>query len=638
VSGRWWIATLIASAALATPASASAAAGLTPGPQSPIPIPGSPSGVISADFSGDDGNPDLAVLDPSAKTVTTWSNLDNGNWLKRDVLTTGNSPQAMAAGDFNGDGDLDIAVTNLSDGTISLFTGSGSAFFADAGTVPAGTTPNGIAVGQFDAGTDPDIAVTSAGTDTVAILTGTGVSAATFSAPVAINMGTGTDPRDIVVGRFNGDSDPDLAVSESGTDDTRILNGGTGTTFALGPALDTTKTGPRSLAVADLNADGRDELAVGHTNSGNIGLFVNGTSGFGAVQLFTTETSPVDIALEDLDGDAHPELMAIVHFTTVDRLDVRQGTAAAPFFASTIGVMEVPDDARGVTAFRDQDTINRADAQVVTVSDNTAPDSSTGALASFQNSDYGLAVTAGTLDTVEVGKISTAAQRVTVTNTGFAAFTPLSIVMTGSANEYIVVNDTCTGLAFKSTCTFDVRFAPTFTGTRTATVSVKDTLSRTAIAATSGPAGAQGAKGDKGDQGDQGPVGPATAGAPGATGADGAQGPKGDQGAAGSQGAQGPAGPKGPAGRDAKVTCKAAKAKRGKVKVTCSVKLVKSARVTARLTRGHTIYASGTARNSGSVALKVRRQMPAGRYRLTTASTDSSGARVIRRTIVTVAE
>jgi len=115
------------------------------------------------------------------------------------------------------------------------------------------------------------------------------------------------------------------------------------------------------------------------------------------------------------------------------------------------------------------------------------------------------------------------------------------------------------------------------------------------------PPGNQGPKGDPGAKGDAGATG--AQGSMGGTGTTGAQGPKGNA------GSQGPRGNDGKNGRDAKVTCKA----KGK-KIVCKVTFASRSkkRVAARLSRGRTVYASGTTRN-----LVARRAIRPGRYTLT---------------------
>ena len=77
--------------------------------------------------------------------------------------------------------------------------------------------------------------------------------------------------------------------------------------------------------------------------------------------------------------------------------------------------------------------------------------------------------------------------------------------------------------------------------------------------------------------------------------------------------------------------------------MTCTVRLVPAARastrVRVRLTHRGVVYASGSATSgrSSSVRLRAVRNVPAGRYRLTSVATDRDGGKVIRRTEVVVA-
>ncbi len=86
-------------------------------------------------------------------------------------------------------------------------------------------------------------------------------------------------------------------------------------------------------------------------------------------------------------------------------------------------------------------------------------------------------------------------------------------------------------------------------------------------------------------------------------------GPTGGTGGTGATGATGAAGATGPAGRDAVVTCVPGKAKGGKVKVTCSVKVASASAVSAVFRRGGRAVAS---RRGRVVSVRLAR----GRYRL----------------------
>jgi hypothetical protein len=86
----------------------------------------------------------------------------------------------------------------------------------------------------------------------------------------------GRAPASVAVGDFNGDSDPDLAVANQGSDNVSILLGGAGgsftdpTNFAVGAA-------PSSVAVGDFNADSAPDLAVANVFSDTVSILLNTT-------------------------------------------------------------------------------------------------------------------------------------------------------------------------------------------------------------------------------------------------------------------------------------------------------------------------------------------------------------------------
>ena len=81
-----------------------------------------------------------------------------------------------------------------------------------------------------------------------------------------------------------------------------------------------------------------------------------------------------------------------------------------------------------------------------------------------------------TFTSQNVGTTSTA-QNVTLTNTGTASFTIASISLTGTnAGDFSETNGCGSSLAANGTCTITVQFSPTAPGTRTASVSIADSL------------------------------------------------------------------------------------------------------------------------------------------------------------------
>ena len=321
---------LVLALALAAPAPAGAAIGLAPTLDGILDVGGEPTFAIDANFDGG-SRPDLAILDPTAETVTIWRGQSFGRFTRSTVLVTGNNPEAIAVGEFNGDADPDLAVSNKTDDTISLYTGTGAsaATFSSVGTVPAGTDPGAIVAGQFDANTDSDLAVVNETGDTFTVLFGTGTPAAAFSAPIPNSVGAGENPRGIAAGEFNGDGDPDLAIGLIGSDTVKVVIGASGVNFNPFATITTGSLDPTFLATADLNGDGITELAVGHASSNIISLHTVSGGTFGPPVSFTESTALSGIALRDVDGDGDPELLGTSQSASVDVVSVRKGLPAA---------------------------------------------------------------------------------------------------------------------------------------------------------------------------------------------------------------------------------------------------------------------------------------------------------------------
>jgi hypothetical protein len=120
--------------------------------------------VAVGDFDHN-GIPDLAVANHGDNTVSVL--LGNGDGTFRGAtdnpLPVGSDPDSVAVGDFNRDGIPDLAVANVFDNTVSVLLGNGDSggTFQAATSYPAGNTPLAVAVGDFNQDGAPDLAVTS---------------------------------------------------------------------------------------------------------------------------------------------------------------------------------------------------------------------------------------------------------------------------------------------------------------------------------------------------------------------------------------------------------------------------------------------------------------------------------------------
>ncbi len=168
-----------------------------------------------------------------------------------------------------------------------------------------------------------------------------------------------------------------------------------------------------------------------------------------------------------------------------------------------------------------------------------------------------------------------------------------------NSSDFILTADECTGEMLQpgETCTFAVRFTPSATGPRSASLTVGTDTPTSLQVTLSGEGGTL-------PTGERGPIGETGKG--GATG---------QQGPVGGLGTQGKAGARGLAGRAAKVTCHVAKSAR---KIACSVTLEgtrMSRDAHARLTKNGRTYALGSLRS-----LRLSRTLRSGVYTLTLTS------------------
>jgi hypothetical protein len=442
-----------------------------------------------------------------------------------------------------------------------------------------------------------------------------GDGAGALAAPV--DYPAGSQPGEVAIGDFNGDDEADLvAPNGNGTTVSVLLGDGDGT-FAA--AVDhAVGNNPAGIAVADLNGDGLDDLAVANAANANVSLlFGDGAGGFAAQPTHPVGVGPHSVAVGDFNGDGRPDLATADSIP--DNVSVLLGTGAGAFAPAVFH--HVGDGAEAVVA-RDLDGDGRTDI----ASANRNVD----ALSVLHNTSRPAIVfdpNAGiTFANQPVGTRS-ASRIVTISNLGAAPLLISSVRPSGpDADEYSVSGDNCSGAPVVpgAICQVSVRFAPVTQGTALASLLA---VSNAAISPGGVPLLGVGTPAPAG-----GSTGPAGAnGTNGLNGAAGPGGPKGDQ------GAQGPAGKN---GRDAVVTCKA---KRGKVKVTCTVRFraaSSSTRVRARITRGHRVYASGAravkAGAKGSVSLRAHRRLARGRYTLLLTFADARGRESVIRQRVRV--
>jgi len=270
--------------------------------------------VLTADFNGD-GIPDLVILGNGILSVL----LGNGD----GTFTAAPSPPAdlpgaIAVGDFNEDGIPDLAVvTAFDEGNSEVLLGNGDGTFTQAGgsfgTIDGDYvfTSSAIAAGDFNGDGKLDLAVDCARIgdspcNMLLILAGNGDG--TFMQPSSIPFAQSDSPSAIAVGDFNGDGQPDLAVTNSGANGVNVFLNREGNLSAV-PAIPATGDNPSSIAAADFNGDGKLDLAVANAGSGDVTILLGKGDGTFRVEASPTAgMAPNSIAVGDFNGDGVPDL------------------------------------------------------------------------------------------------------------------------------------------------------------------------------------------------------------------------------------------------------------------------------------------------------------------------------------------
>jgi hypothetical protein len=167
---------------------------------------------------------------------------------------------------------LDLATANTGS-NIGVFFGIGNGHFAPAVNFPNGTSAgtNAITTADFNGDGNPDLAVTSQLTNSVGVLLGNGTGG--FAPVVTFPSGTsgGGFVVDIATGDFNADGFPDLAAAN--TNGVGVLLGDGSGSFAPVVTFPGGAVASLNITPGDLNGDGLLDLAV--RNSNTIGVLLN---------------------------------------------------------------------------------------------------------------------------------------------------------------------------------------------------------------------------------------------------------------------------------------------------------------------------------------------------------------------------
>ncbi|CAF3693564.1 unnamed protein product [Rotaria sp. Silwood1] len=292
-------------------------------------VAGSVLSITICDINGD-GKLDIAGgnLSPTSFSVllnTTTPGASTPTFSARTDFATATGNTYSSAADINGDGKPDLVSANSGGGSVSVLlnttpTGSATPTFSTKVDFTVGTTAQSLAIGDINGDGKPDLVAGNVGSTNVSVLlntTSTGSATPTFSAKT--DFTTGTSPRGISIGDFNGDGKPDLAVTNF-TDNSVSVFLNTTTPGASTPAF-SAKTdfnagvGTSGISIGDLNGDGMLDLITANFTASSVSVLLNTTTPGASTPTFSVKTdfavtNPRLLTIGDLNGDGKPDVAA----------------------------------------------------------------------------------------------------------------------------------------------------------------------------------------------------------------------------------------------------------------------------------------------------------------------------------------
>lgn len=290
--------------------------------------------VLSGDIDGD-GRQDLIISNTNSNFISIYRNTSNsgiilaGSFADRVDLTSPSGIWGMTIGDVDGDGRPDLVTASPSESVISIFRNISTPGSINSGSfqtrldILPGTKPTCVEMCDIDGDRKPDISFTNQASSTFSVIKNLSSPGSITSGSFAlkIDFTTGENPYGIAFSDIDGDSKPDIAVTNQNSNTVSLFRNncllGSITATSFIEKVDfITGTHPTGVKISDINGDGKPDVIVANRESNYITIFRN-TSTVGSIvssslslKTDITVGSFTDcIAVGDINGDSKPDLV-----------------------------------------------------------------------------------------------------------------------------------------------------------------------------------------------------------------------------------------------------------------------------------------------------------------------------------------
>jgi len=440
----------------------------------------SPNGVDSADFN-EDGNIDIVVADSGSDNLTLF--LGNGDGTLQTGVTislpSSFNPYWVTAVDLNDDEHTDLVAVRSGSAGIGVKLGNGDGTFQSTVIYAGGTIAVYGTAGDFNNDGKTDYAVAGSFSGDVDIFPGNGDG--TFGTAQQNTLSVSwSQIRTINADGVNGS---DIAMTpDSGNHITVALNNGSGV-FASGTDY-VTGNSPYFLSAGDLNSDDISDIITGNANSDTISVFIgNGDGTYAAKVDYGAGDAPLGSYVADFNDDGFNDVVVANRDTDDLQIYAGDGTgvlsSAANFAVAGPGpVLVIASDLNNDGL---PDLVSTSNSNDISVLINTFPipeidiagnaisiPSGSTSTSLGNNTDFGSALS-GTGDVTKSFNIA---------NSGSASLTisgsPRVVLSGANAADFSVITQPDPSVAASANSAFAIRFAPSATGVRNATVTVQN--------------------------------------------------------------------------------------------------------------------------------------------------------------------